>query len=240
MRKLLFVAISISVLTTSCMQIGGKKVRGNGVVSSQERNVGSFKRVNVSGPIEVIITQSNSTSVRIEGDENLLKYIKVENDGSKLKIHPRNRYNLRPRSALRVHVSAPQYEFFGVAGSGKIKSLTPINYNKELRIDISGSGTIELNVDVPSVDSEISGSGTVILNGTTRNFKNEINGSGDVRAFNLLSENTEVEIAGSGDAEVYASKQLNVKIAGAGDVAFKGNPVVKKSIAGSGNIKKAD
>ncbi len=222
------------------MHIGGKKVRGNGVTSSQERNVGSFNRINVSGPIEVLITQSNTTSVKIEGDENLLKYVEVENDGGELNIQPKKRYNLRPRSALRVHISAPQYEFFGVAGSGKIKSLTQINNNNELRIDIAGSGTIELNIDVPSIDSEISGSGTVILNGTTRNFKNEINGSGDVRAFNLLSENTEVEIAGSGDAEVYASKQLNVKISGSGDVAFKGNPVVKQSTSGSGNIKKVD
>lgn len=240
MRKLLYVAISILVLTTSCIQIGGKKVRGNGVTSSQERSVGNFNRINVSGPIEVLITQGNSTTVKIEGDENLLKYIEVKNDDGELNIKTKRRHNLRPRSALRVHLSAPNYNFFGVAGSGKIRSLTQINNNDELRIEIAGSGTVELKVNVPSIDSEISGSGTVILNGTTRNFKNEINGSGDVRAFNLLSENTELEIAGSGDAEVYASKQLNVKIAGSGDVAYKGNPVVKQSTAGSGNIKKVD
>ena len=66
----------------------------------------------------------------------------------------------------------------------------------------------------------------------------EINGSGEVHSFNLLSEATEVEINGSGNAEVFASKQLNVSISGSGDVQYKGSPVVNQSISGVGHIRK--
>jgi hypothetical protein len=54
----------------------------------------------------------------------------------------------------------------------------------------------------------------------------------------LLSENTKVTIAGSGDVEIFASKQLDVNISGAGDVKYKGNPSVNKSVAGAGDIRK--
>ena len=71
-------------------------------------------------------------------------------------------------------------------------------------------------------------------------YNSAIFGSGDVKAMDLLSEETSVKIMGSGNADVYSSVKLNVDVAGSGDVRYKGGGQVNSHIAGSGEVKKVD
>jgi hypothetical protein len=158
-----------------------------------------------------------------------------------LEIGSRDGYNLKPRAGIKVYVTTPRIEQLDIAGSGSIVAETKITNNTQLDINIGGSGDVTLaEVDAPEIHSEIAGSGSIRLKGKTQKFIAEIGGSGEVYAFDLLSETTKVKIAGSGDAEVFASKKLEVSIAGSGDVQYKGNPSVKQSKAGSGDIRKVN
>jgi hypothetical protein len=218
--------------------MGGKRVTGNGVMSTQQRNLGDFNGVDVSGPVKVFISQNSVSSVKIEGDENLLEYIEIENNGDELDIRTRRGYNLRPRTGIKIYVTAPSFDELAVTGAGELKTQTKISSAKNMDIRVTGSGDMILNIDAPSINTNITGSGNIKINGGTRNFSTEVTGSGEVHAFDLLSESTDVEISGSGDVEVFASKQLKISISGSGDVKYKGNPSVNQSIHGSGNIRK--
>lgn len=218
--------------------MGGKRVTGDGELSTENRTVGDFRGVEVTGSMQVIVSQGPTATVRVEADRNLHSYIVTELDGEVLEVRPKKGYNLRPRAHIKVYVTAPQYHTLAVTGSGKIQSASKITSSEKLKVDVTGSGDIIADVDAPTVNTEITGSGSITLNGNTRTLGTEITGSGEVHNFNLLSEATEIEISGSGNAEVYASKQLNINIAGSGDVQYKGNPTVNQSVAGSGNIRK--
>lgn len=238
MRNIIIVLICFAVFLSSCEFMGGKRVNGNGVTSTQQRNTGDFNGVDVSGPIKVFISQDSVSSVKIEGDENLLEYIEVDNNGDNLEIRTRRGYNLRPRTGIKIYVTAPSFDKLAVTGSGELKTQTKISNVKNMDVSVTGSGDMILDIDAPAINSEITGSGNITINGGTRSFSTEVTGSGEVHAFNLLSESTNVEITGSGDVEVFASKQLKINISGAGDVKYKGNPTVSQSVAGSGNIRK--
>jgi hypothetical protein len=238
MRPIALASLFLLVILASCSYMGGKRVTGDGNLTSQDRSVGDIRGVEVTGPMQVIVTQGPGASVRVEADGNLHSYIVTELDGDVLEVHPKRGYNLRPRAGIKIYVTAPQYHSLAVTGSGKIQSGSKITSSEKLKVDVTGSGEVVADVDAPTVNTEITGSGSITLNGNTRTFGSEITGSGEVHTFNLLSEATEVEISGSGNAEVFASKQLNVSISGSGDVQYKGNPSVNQSIAGSGNIRK--
>lgn len=218
--------------------MGAKRVKGNGVNGTQQRQVSQFAGIEVKGGIDVILMQSSANEVRIEGDENLLAYIEIENKGDVLEISTKQGYSLKPKKGLKVYASAPVFNKIYVLGSGDIKSETKLTNASSVEAKISGSGDIDLNVDAPEISAKISGSGTIIINGATRNFDASIAGSGDIKCYNLLSEKSNVDIAGSGDVEVYASKQLSVDIKGAGDVHYKGSPSINQSIKGSGSVSK--
>jgi hypothetical protein len=192
------------------------------------------------GSMNIVLSQAPSATIKIEADQNLLDYIETRNSGGRVEIYTREGYNLDPKSGITVYASAPDFKEISVSGSGKIKSTGKITGSSELSADVSGSGDILLEVDAPKISTQISGSGSTTIKGTTKDFSADINGSGDVRCFDLLSENTELDISGSGNAQVYASKTLDVEISGGGDVQYKGSPAVKQNISGSGKVRKVE
>lgn len=218
----------------------GKRVNGDGVKSSQDRQVGSFTGVAASGNIDIIVTSGAANDLKIEADQNLLEYIETSNEDGVVEVHTKKGFNLHPKSGIKVYATAPSFSHIDVSGSGTIKSNGKIVSTNSLHTSVSGSGDITLDIDAPKIETNISGSGSASLKGSTKDFSAQVSGSGDIRCFDLLSEHTLVGIAGSGDVEVYASKTLDVDIAGAGDVRYKGNPTVKQSTAGSGSVKKID
>ncbi len=203
------------------------------------RTMRDFRSVEVSGPFTVYIRQGPAHSVEVRADDNLLSYIEIENHNGTLEVHTKKGYSLKPRTNIEVVVTSPQYDDLSVTGSGKIQSQTLISSTR-LAADVTGSGDLVLEVDAPDIRTGITGSGNITVKGRAMNLDSDITGSGELRAFELLTENSRIEISGSGDAEVFASKKLDIQVSGSGNVDYKGSPAVTKSIAGSGNIRKAD
>jgi hypothetical protein len=214
-------------------------MKGNGNKTSQEKNIGNFTGVSASGSMDIIVTDGQTHSLRIETDENLIDYLVVKNDNGVVHVYTKDGYNLNPKTGIKVYATAPSFSRLEVSGSGKIKSNGKIK-SDGLRTEVSGSGDIILDIDTPTIEANIAGSGSATLSGATRDFSASVSGSGDIKCYNLLSEHTEIDIAGSGNAEVYASKSLDVDVSGAGDVRYKGNPSVKQNIAGAGSVRKMD
>jgi len=220
--------------------MGGKVVNGNGHITSQNRNVSNFSELSVVGDVDVYYTAGPNSSVRVEADDNLMEYIETEMDGTTLSIGTKDNYNLRSSKPLKVYVTAPNINDLEVTGSGNFVAQSKLTADRDMKIEVTGSGEVTATIDAPKVRAEISGSGDVKLSGNTRQLDAEINGSGNIRCFDLLSEETRVEISGSGDAEVFASKRLNLEINGSGGIAYKGTPSISQSVNGSGSVRKAD
>ncbi|GAB4091087.1 head GIN domain-containing protein [Flaviaesturariibacter terrae] len=231
--------LALPIFLSSCIFMGGHRVTGNGVHSSQNRSVGSFDKVAVMGSMDVELAQGSAQGVRVETDENLQEYIETEVSGGTLHIRTREGYNLNEHAGLKVYVTAAEFRSLEVTGSGEVTSAGKLTGNG-IDINITGSGNATLGLDMPQVKAGITGSGTVRLSGSTQTFDTRINGSGDVEAFGLLAENTKVDIAGSGDAQVFASKHLDIDIAGSGDVTYKGTAAVNQEVHGSGRAHQAD
>ncbi|MDB5195945.1 MAG: hypothetical protein JWP88_315 [Flaviaesturariibacter sp.] len=232
-------ALCAFVLLNSCEMNVRNSIRGNGNMTSQTRSVGSFTKVDVSGPFDVYVTQGAAAAVKVDADENLQQYIEVIVKGDEVNIQTRDHYNLRPRSDIKIYITSPAYQALSITGSGNLRSDSKLSTDR-IDISVTGSGEMTVNVDAPIVKSEVTGSGTIRLNGATRRFDAEINGSGEVHAFDLLSEEAGIEINGSGDAEVFASKTLKIEVSGSGDVQYKGTASVNQSVAGSGNVRKVN
>jgi hypothetical protein len=137
-----------------------------------------------------------------------------------------------------VYVSAPLYKEIEVSGACDIIGDGPINNSGDLGLHVSGSGEINMQVMAPKVYAEVSGSGTIGLKGQATNFEAHVSGSGDIRCFDLVTDNTRLDISGASDVEVTANKQLNIEASGSSDVRYKGAANVSQSISGSGSVKR--
>lgn len=233
---ILFAAIFIG--SAGCYR--GKRIKGNGNISTETRSVSNAERIESMGSFNIEIIQGNNTSVRIEGEENLIPYIETNTHEGALRIRVRKGYNINTTRELKIYITTPRLEEVSIAGSGDITGKGKFTGANKLNTSIAGSGSISLEVNTPEIETVIAGSGDINLTGETRNISIDIAGSGNFNGQSMMAENVTIDIAGSGDVRVFADKKLDIDIAGIGNVYYKGNAVVTQSIAGSGDIKKIE
>lgn len=146
-----------------------------------------------------------------------------------------------------------------IAGSG---DLTAKGTADALDVDVRGSGAAKLDgLTVKSADVTIDGSGDVAISprdaahvsiigngsgdieaeGSTDDLKVAMHGSGDAKLGRLATKNADVNIVGSGEAEIAPAEKLTVGIAGSGDVQLRTEPkTIDISIRGSGEVIHSD
>lgn len=240
MKRIFILSVFSLIIFSSCRQIFGKRIRGNGHIKTETRTAGSFSNIDVSGAFDVYVRQDSVSSIKVEADENLMEYIEVKAEGNTLNIRPKDNARLKPSKKIKVYVSNPSYKRFEASGACEIISEGNISSPDAITVDLSGSCDVNIDLKTPKVTAELSGSGTITMKGETKEFSVNGSGSTDIKCFDLLSENTTVEISGAGDAQVFASVKLDVHVSGAADVKYKGNATVTQSVSGAGSVKKVE
>lgn len=238
-KGILFIVLAALVMT-GCRQVFGKRMLGNGKITSETRNITGFDRIDIGGAADLYVKQDSVFSIRIEGDENLLPYLETVKEGNTLYIHEKKNMRLGTTNGFRVYVSAPQFTDFQVSGACDVFSENQIQSSQKLHIHLSGASDVDMNVKSPTVEADLSGAGTIKLKGEAKDFDVDGSGSTDIKCYDLLTENTKVEISGAGSAQVSASVKLDVRVSGAGSVHYKGNPTVSQSVSGAGSVSKAN
>jgi hypothetical protein len=238
MRISNIILATVIISLSSCRYFGGERVYGDGHIVTQQRNTGSFEKVDVSGGIKVHVRQESSPSVKLELDQNLMEYIDVYTEGNTLVIKEKQGYNVQATKDIIVYVAAPVIKDIDVSGACDIIGDNMISGSQELNLHVSGSGDIIMEVTLPKLSAEISGSGSINIKGQATNFSAHVSGSGDVKCFDLMTDITELDLSGSSDAEVNANKQLNIEASGSSSITYKGNASVNQNISGSGSVKK--
>lgn len=226
----------ICVSFSSCYIFGYKKIKGNGIYTTDQRNISAHK-IKVEGNIDIQIAQSSDAGVTIKADANLLEHIITELDGEWLVIKTKRKYRLVSKNPILVVVNTELLKAISLAGKCNATGLTKFEGSDELKIKIAGSGDVKLAVNTPNIEASIAGVGNINLEGETKNSTIRISGSGDFEGKKLKAENVKIKIAGSGNATVFASENLKINIAGSGDVEYIGNPNIDQNISGSGSIK---
>lgn len=236
MRKYFALFILVSFAFGAC-SINMGSIEGNGVTSSRQQSFSRFTQLEISGDFDVKLIPSTEHKIVVTADENILPYIKIDQDGKTLKIRYKNNTNIRNKGDVKVVVYMETLRDIELAGSGKVVTASRFTSDEHMEFTIAGSGNLDLDVQCPDIEISIGGSGTAEMEGKTRDLEVNIGGSGDYKGENLLSENATVSIGGSGTAKVHASIKLEANIAGSGDVFYVGTPEVTKAVAGRGRVE---
>ena len=237
-RIFIFSAFAILIFS-SCRQVFGKRIRGNGSVKTETRTVGDFKAIEVNGAIDVYFKQDSSISVKVETDENLQEYVEVYVENNTVVVEPKDGSNLKPSKSIKVYISGPAVESLQASGASSIVTENQITIG-ELTVSLSGASDAEVNIKSPKVNVDLSGASTAIISGETKDLKVECSGASKAKCFDLLAENVKADLSGASDAQVFASVKIDAKVSGASDLKYKGNAAITQDVSGAGSVKKAD
>jgi len=228
--RLIIISSCLLILITSC---GKKTIGGNGRVISQHRDIKGFKSVSVKGAYDVYLKKGSTESVIIEADSNLMSVIKTEVTDSALDI-----YNIKTiirSKELRLIITCPNLNSIDFSGATELSCDSGLVF-KDLIINISGAGRIDMNMELNDLSAIVSGGADLNFSGKANSLDVSITGAGNLNAHKFVTQKCKIDISGFGRAKVNVVQKLDVNISGAGKVDYIGNPEVKQSISGAGKI----
>jgi len=219
--NLLFAA-GLAVLLTvfgGCYDHGtdNQRIYGSGDLVSENRPASSFTSVSVEGSAEVQLLPSDTESLRIEADDNIIDKVITEIEDGTLHIYlEKGSYT---NITVRAYVSMKKLESLSCSGSASFETKKPFDMD-EFRCRINGSSSVKIS-------------------GRANKEAIEISGTGNVSNYNLEASEAKVTISGAGNVQVTVKDKLEAVISGTGNITYDGNPqVVNQKIFGVGAINK--
>lgn len=226
---LLFITLSSS----GCMYLNG--VDGNGNVKMETRDVSAFDEIRVGGAFNVILTQGDSETLKIEADENLLPLIETKVKGNTLVISTRE--NIRDSKKLNLYITFKDIELLDVSGACEVTNEGVLNFSN-IRLEGSGASEISLQMNADKLRCHYSGASEIELAGKAKECIAELSGASEFKAYDFVVEDLEMNISGAGEAKVNATVSLKVEVSGAGSVRYMGNPSIDQRVSGAGSVSK--
>jgi hypothetical protein len=210
--------------------------------NAEKRNVSGYHAIEVSGGIDLYLSQGNE-SVAISASET--KYrdrIKTEVKNGVLKIYyeHNNGFDLQWNNnrKMKAYVSFINLDRLGGSGGSDINVEGTIKVNT-LDLDVSGGSDFEGKVEVGNLNVDASGGSDVDISGTAKKLGIDASGGSDFKGYELAAEICILDASGGSDIYVTVTKELSAEASGGSDVYYKGNGTVKEmKSSGSSSIKK--
>jgi hypothetical protein len=210
-------------------------IRGNGDIITDDRILSSFEKIEATGSTEIHFHSSAEYRATVTIDSNLNEYFETTVIGNVLKIRPKpgKGYIFTERTIMDVY--CPVISEISISGSGRIEMPDTINV-PTFKINISGSGKIDGNIECDNFSAKIGGSGNINISGNSEDADINISGSGDFNGSEFKVKNYTINISGSGKADVFVEDFLTARISGSGDISFRGNAKFNFRSSGSGGL----
>jgi hypothetical protein len=194
----------------------GRGIKGSGDLTTEVRDLEEFDEIDVLGSMDIYIEIGDEQKVEITFDDNLIELVRTRVRGHTLRIDTRESFS--SRRGCQVRITVPKLEMVSLTGSGDVE-VTRIK-QKSFEIELSGSGEIVASGEVEQLDIDLAG-------------------SGDIDARELIADEANCDLGGSGQIKVYAKKSFNGDLSGSGDIYYYGDPkYVDRDVSGSGSIRR--
>jgi hypothetical protein len=169
----------------------------------ENRNTGSFYGIVVNTNANVIITQSENSSVQIAGTAGAINRITTEVVNGALMI------NGQGGRTVDIYITVEDLNLIEVNGSARIMGNGTFSTDVVL-LKVNGSGSIKMDIRSLTVGMIVRGSGKIIASGSTGSSFVKVFGSGNVYASSLDSFSSSVLTTGTNSAS--AEKRPTLKL----------------------------
>lgn len=231
MKKIILIGLLQAIMLVTGVSLFGQTTKEN-------RNPGKFSSIESNSSVDIILKQGSECSIVVEADNDIISKVRTEVTGGRLTIGL-ERGSFRNIKVLRATVTLPNLKELQIRGSGDVTSIGTIEA-QDLKIDIYGSGDVDLDLKSTNTNVEIRGSGDTDLKGLRGNLDISIVGSGDFEAKEVQLEKLIARIQGSGDVSIIgAAKSSDIEVLGSGDASLKDLKAQTSSVSlrGSGEVE---
>jgi hypothetical protein len=207
---------------------------------SEDKSITGVTKLKLKGIFNMNISQGGNETMRISGNEELVKKLQVVQTGDllELTLDEEETGSFFMRDELKIDLDLADLNEIRFEGVGNIKSTEKLDLG-ELLIVGNGVGNISLEFDARAVDARLSFVGNMSLKGSSHELKLVNDGVGNIGASELTVQNVNLTSSGIGAVSVHCEGELTLKVDGIGVVNYTGNPtVVSESVSGIGRVNR--
>jgi hypothetical protein len=216
MKKLIYTALlTLTGLSASAQQ-------------SKGINLENFSGLSVSGAASVKYRVSDTNKIILSGNENDFSKVEYAIENSVLMIKTKG----TPKEPLRITVLGNPLNNITVSGAASVRGMGLLNTNS-LKIDATGAGRVEMNVNNTKTDIIGNGASTVELKGNSKRLHITNTGAATVKTYDLDADTCIIEASGASTTKVTALQKISINATSASTVKFKGDP---KEVSAEGGI----
>ncbi len=228
MKKAIIIAailVAVSVTSTVLVLRGWPgSLTGSGNLEIEEYAFTDFTEVEISSAFEFEIEQSNSYSINITADDNVMDYVQVLKDGQTLKIGLKRVIWLGPVT-LRASVTLPQLQGLTVSGASR-GTISDFSSTEDLDIMVSGASRVTGDITAGDVEFDISGASTIQLEGSANDIVADVSGASSFNLDDFIVNNADVDFSGASSGTINLNGRLDADLSGASRLWYIGEPTM--------------
>lgn len=231
----------LNLIKTSTLLLLVVGVTNTVVLAQNSKNVSvkAFDEITVSSGIDLYITQGNNEALTIKGDDELIKNVIVEQNGTALVIKYKEGLNwgrMFKGQSIKAYLNYKSIKSLTASGGSDVYTQNNLKA-QTLSLRASGGSDLKLTLTVKDLSLTISGGSDAELKGSGENLIATASGGSDIDAFGYVVNNARVTASGGSDANINVNKALEAGASGGSDVNYKGSAVLKKtSSSKSGDV----
>ncbi len=229
-KSLLFFMLTATVLLFASCEKGHffdfTKSTGEKVTISRPAN-DNFTRIYIKDDVDLVITQGNVYSIRLEGGENLLPAIETSIVDSTLTIRNNNTFNwVRTYDEkITAFVTLPHILDIKYEATSRVTNTDTIREDSLSVSSSGGSGYIDLIIKTGTAKlSIINGSVDMKIRGISAVSFIYSGGYGPFHCLDLETAFLFMRNASTNDCYVNVTKHFEYEITSLGNIYYKGNP----------------
>lgn len=234
MQKLFSLLLLTAFITTANAQ---KTIND---ANAQKRNVSGFHAIEVSGGIDLYVSQGEeAVAVSAAKTEYRDKIVTEVKDGVlKIWFDWKNSSKFDWGShKMKAYVSVKNLDRLEGSGGSDISIDGSLKVPK-LSLEISGGSDFDGKVEADQLNVHASGGSDVSIAGKAATLTIEASGGSDFDGYNLASDMCNVEASGGSDVRITVNKELSANASGGSDVYYKGSGLIRDLKTSGSSIKK--
>lgn len=236
MKKIALMACAAILLIGGCTP---KCIEDSGQQVNKPLKLESFDEVSVSGTIKVVFRQDSTYMVRLQADSNIIGSITAKVSGHELRLKLDNGKYCGTDSIV-AYVGLGELKRLKTDGMVRVTTEGVINA-ADVELNAAGSSEFNLNLNAGKLKTKIDGVGKLVLSGQAGTHELNTSGSVQVDAFNFVAGVYDINIDGTGKANINVLNDLSVKTSGTSEIYYKGNPKnVKEKKSGATRLEKVN
>ncbi len=214
----LFAMVTIlSGIFTGC----SGETTGSGNMVTVSYDYTGFTMVEAEKGFELTIKQSQSYKIEITTDDNLRKYLDINETGNVLKIGLSGGHI--DLTTLRVELSMPGIEGINLS-SGASATITGFNSDNPFSVTLNGGSVLTGDIVSGDAGFGISGGSIVKLTGSGRDLMVRSSGGSEVTLDEFPVNNADINIDGGGRSFFNINGRLDTVLTGGSELYYTGEP----------------